>query len=222
MRINIVSAGIWGVSGIILCILGYGQEWGLFSGVLLLDFLFFYQQKCMGQAYARELEKITDALDQMFLGKDISIPAEHADTLPAKILAQIHRIHAANKGCQSLLQREKEGIKKLLAEISHQLRTPLANMESYLALLEDEAYGNGQKEYLEAVKCSEEKIKFLTEHKIFQIYYRGKNVSGEEGYGMGLFITREIIKKHDGFLKAKRRDQGLSISIFLPKTGTCG
>lgn len=333
MRINIVSAGIWGVSGIILCILGYGQEWGLFSGVLLLDFLFFYQQKCMGQAYARELEKITDALDQMFLGKDISVRAEHADTLPAKILAQIHRIHAANKGCQSLLQREKEGIKKLLAEISHQLRTPLANMESYLALLEDEAYGNGQKEYLEAVKCSEEKIKFLTErfilaarmenkiiqihkipsdlketvaravfqvsekaerkeifievadermgrrmvahdanwlseavynlldnsvkysqrktcirvilranemfseicvedegagigkdeeHKIFQIYYRGKNVSGEEGYGMGLFITREIIKKHDGFLKAKRREQGLSISIFLPKTGTCG
>ena len=58
------------------------------------------------------------------------------------------------------------------------------------------------------------------ENKIFQIYYRGKNISGEEGYGMGLFITREIIKKHDGFLKAKRRKQGLSISIFLPKTGT--
>ena len=218
-----------------------------------------------------------------------------------------------------------------MAEISHQLRTPLANMESYLALLDDEIRVKSQKEYLEAVKCSEEKIKFLTErfilaarmenniiqihkipsdlketvaravfqvyknaerkeifievtderidkcmlghdvnwlseavynlldnsvkyspknsciniflrtnemfseicvedegigiekdeeNKIFQIYYRGKNISGEEGYGMGLFITREIIKKHDGFLKAKRRKQGLSISIFLPKTGT--
>ena len=331
MNINIFSAGIWIVNGIALCISAYGQEWRLLSGVLLLDFLFFCHHKYMEQSYTRELEKITDTLEQMFLKKEINIRTENTDTLSAKILTQLHRMNAANHGYQNLLQQEKEGIKKLLAEISHQLRTPLANMESYLELLEDEVREKGQKEYLEAVKCSEEKIKFLTErfilaarmenkmiqihkipadlketaaravfqvykkaeekeifiemaderngecmtehdvnwlseavynlldnsvkyspentciriflrtnemfseicvedegrgiekdeeNKIFQIYYRGKNISGEEGYGMGLFITREIIKKHDGFMKAKRRKQGLSISIFLPKTAT--
>lgn len=331
MKVPICSAGSWVVSSIFLCILAYRQEWYLFLGVLLLDVLFFYHQKYVDRTYAKELEKITDALDQMFLKKEITMGYENADTLSAKILTQLHRINAANNGYQNFLQQEKEGIKKLLAEISHQLRTPLANMESYLALLDDEVRVKSQKEYLEAVKCSEEKIKFLTErfilaarmehniiqihkipsdlketvaravfqvykkaerkeifievrderidkcmirhdanwlseavynlldnsvkyspkktcitiflranemfseicvedegigiakdeeNKIFQIYYRGKNISGEEGYGMGLFITREIIKKHDGFLKAKRRKQGLSISIFLPKTGT--
>lgn len=111
--------------------------------------------------YAKELEKITDALDQMLLKKEITMGYENADTLSAKILTQLHRINAANNGYQNFLQQEKEGIKKLLAEISHQLRTPLANMESYLALLDDEIRVKSQKEYLEAVKCSEEKIKFL-------------------------------------------------------------
>lgn len=58
------------------------------------------------------------------------------------------------------------------------------------------------------------------ENKIFQLYYRGKNVSNEEGYGMGLFITREIVQKHDGFMKVKRKDSGLIMSIILPKAGT--
>lgn len=58
------------------------------------------------------------------------------------------------------------------------------------------------------------------ENKIFQLYYRGKNVSNEEGYGMRLFITREIVQKHDGFMKVKRKDSGLIMSIILPKAGT--
>ena len=63
-------------------------------------------------------------------------------------------------------------------------------------------------------------VKKGEENKIFQLYYRGKNVSNEEGYGMGLFITREIVQKHDGFMKVKRKDSGLIMSIILPKAGT--
>ena len=327
MKIHICSTGIWVVSSIFLCILAYRQEWYLFFGVVLLDFLFFYHQKYVDRMYAKELEKITDALDQMLLKKEITMGYENADTLSAKILTQLHRINAANNGYQNFLQQEKEGIKKLLAEISHQLRTPLANMESYLALLDDEIRVKSQKEYLEAVKCSEEKIKFLTErfilaarmenniiqiHKIpsdlketvaravfqvyknaerkeifievtderidkcmlghdvnwlseavynlldnsvkytqdggrilikaeknamfteisvgddgigieegeenliFQRFYRGKRVTVEEGFGIGLYLAREIISQHDGFMKVKRQKQGLKVSIFLP------
>lgn len=108
MKINIVSAGAWTEGSIVLCILALRREWGLFFGVLLLAVLLFCRQKYVGQVYVKELEKITDALDQMFLQKEISIRVEYADTLPAKILAQIHRINAANRGYQSLLQQEKE------------------------------------------------------------------------------------------------------------------
>ena len=42
------------------------------------------------------------------------------------------------------------------------------------------------------------------------------NVNSQEGFGIGLYITREIVKQHEGFLKVKREADGTSISIYLP------
>ena len=43
----------------------------------------------------------------------------------------------------------------------------------------------------------------------------GKAV-GEPGFGLGLYISREIVTLHGGFMKAKRKEQGLEVAIFLP------
>ena len=70
-------------------------------------------------------------------------------------------------GYQAELEKEQESMKQLLAEIAHQLRTPLANMETYFALLEDKEIPKEElHSYLQAVKSSEEKIKFLVENFI--------------------------------------------------------
>ena len=54
------------------------------------------------------------------------------------------------------------------------------------------------------------------ENRIFQRFYRGSRVTGEPGFGLGLYISREIVTLHGGFMKAKRKQQGLEVSIFLP------
>ena len=54
------------------------------------------------------------------------------------------------------------------------------------------------------------------ENRIFQRFYRGSRVNGEPGFGLGLYISREIVTLHGGFMKAKRKEPGLEISIFLP------
>ena len=54
------------------------------------------------------------------------------------------------------------------------------------------------------------------ENRIFQRFYRGSRVTGEPGFGLGLYISREIVRLHGGFMKAKRKEQGLEVSIFLP------
>lgn len=53
------------------------------------------------------------------------------------------------------------------------------------------------------------------EANIFQRFYRGKKATKEEGFGIGLYLSREIILAHGGFIKVKRKDPGLQVTIYL-------
>ncbi|WP_434302266.1 sensor histidine kinase [Clostridium botulinum] len=53
--------------------------------------------------------------------------------------------------------------------------------------------------------------------KIFSRFYRSSNVSGQEGVGLGLFLTREILSEGGGYIKVSRTTgRGSTFSIFLP------
>lgn len=56
------------------------------------------------------------------------------------------------------------------------------------------------------------------EHKVFQRFYRGKNVTTQKGYGIGLYLARKIISLHGGYIIAKSRypESGLMMEINLP------
>ncbi len=320
----------------------YAKEWLFLSIFLFLTLGNAYLYTKINREYRKELKKISEVLEMVLQKKKLSCHPDYTDLLEDRILFQIHRINEINLGYQAELEKEQENMKQLLAEIAHQLRTPLANMETYFALLEEKEITKEELNfYLDAVKTSEEKIRFLVENfilaarmenhiiqihktsknlketvakaifqvykkaqeknilielkeeitqgkitqgkitqektvyhdphwiceavcnlldnsikyssessyilvilrsnemfseiciedngigidageenKIFQIYYRGNRISNQNGYGMGLFITREIIKQHGGFLKAKRKRKGLIISIFLPEYKT--
>ncbi|GAB3511367.1 HAMP domain-containing sensor histidine kinase [Spirosoma knui] len=52
---------------------------------------------------------------------------------------------------------------------------------------------------------------------IFTPLYRGKNVEGVPGYGIGLAVTQKIIELHQGSLQITSNiDQGTSVTITLP------
>ena len=53
------------------------------------------------------------------------------------------------------------------------------------------------------------------ENCIFKRFYRGKRVSIQEGFGIGLYLTREIVNKHGGFLVVKRGQPGLIMEMNL-------
>ncbi|MEG2626515.1 MAG: HAMP domain-containing sensor histidine kinase [Anaerovoracaceae bacterium] len=53
--------------------------------------------------------------------------------------------------------------------------------------------------------------------KIFGRFYRVKSTSQEKGVGLGLYLTREIIKKQGGFIKVlSEKEKGTTFQIFLP------
>jgi len=53
--------------------------------------------------------------------------------------------------------------------------------------------------------------------KIFSRFYRGRNIGGAEGIGIGLYLSREIIMQHGGYIKVNSNSGGSKFSIFLPR-----
>lgn len=64
------------------------------------------------------------------------------------------------------------------------------------------------------------------QHKVFQRFYRGgaREVRCQQGSGIGLFLTREIINRHCGTIKVisggRRKQKGSLFQIQLPVTST--
>ena len=59
-------------------------------------------------------------------------------------------------------------------------------------------------------------IKDGEENKIFQRFYRGEQARGYEGYGIGLYLSREIVLLQKGIMKAKQMKPGLLIEVNFP------
>ena len=59
-------------------------------------------------------------------------------------------------------------------------------------------------------------IKDGEENKIFQRFYRGEQTRGQEGCGIGLYLSREIALLQKGMIKAKQMNPGFLIEVNLP------
>ena len=51
--------------------------------------------------------------------------------------------------------------------------------------------------------------------RLFQRFYRGKNAGKQEGFGIGLYLTREIVLLHQGFVRIKAEEKGTLAEIYL-------
>lgn len=273
----------------------------------------------------KELEEFSHYMEQLLNDGKLDFRAENKDMLPSKIRHQFIRLSEKIYGNEKQLKKERDDIRELIAEIAHQMRNPLTNMESYLELLGETESETEREQYMDALKKTECKLHFLTEsfikmarmeNRIIQItpkysslvptilqsvlkvkkaadaknifidvqideglcvshdsnwleeavfnllensvkysppdstvkisavrnemytrisvsdsgcgicegeealifgrFYRGKGTEREPGFGLGLYLSREIVLMHGGFMKARRKSRGLEISIFLP------
>lgn len=132
-----------------------------------------------GKYRERELSEISSMLECILDGRELPERRADQETLLSKITHQLSRLQSVTKGYHARLEQDRDSIKNLITEIAHQMRTPLANIETYLDFLQDEDLSREeQKSYLKAVMLSEKKIHFLAEsfikmsrleHRIIQI-----------------------------------------------------
>ena len=110
-----------------------------------------------------EMEEFSRALEVLLAGETLRLSDTSQDTLPSKIRHQLMRLSDAMAGSRERAARDQQEIREMIAELAHQMRNPLANLESYLELLDMEEDPGERRFCLDAVKDAERKIRFLTE-----------------------------------------------------------
>ena len=300
---------LWGFSGVLI----------LFALLLLLDFLHNRYNDDL-------LEQITLLIEALVEQQERQIFSEAEDTLTARLQHQLLKLRNILTAQNQMLAQEKEQIKTLISDISHQIKTPIAAANTFAELLSDgELSAEERTEYITTLQMSLGKLTFLTnslikmsrlesgiislkpeknslneivlqavktvyakakekgilitfecdqafeavldfnwtaeaisnvidnavkytpqggfvrlqiteypsflrldisdsgvgipeeeQAKIFGRFYRGKQSVGTDGVGIGLYLTREIINKQNGYMKVSSDENGSTLDM-LPK-----
>ena len=137
---------LWGYSGVLI----------LFALLLLLDFLHNRYNDDL-------LEQITLLIEALVEQQERQIFSEAEDTLTARLQHQLLKLRNILTAQNQMLAQEKEQIKTLISDISHQIKTPIAAANTFAELLSDgELSAEERTEYITTLQMSLGKLTFLT------------------------------------------------------------
>jgi signal transduction histidine kinase len=161
-----------------------------------------YKTKKDAEIFARQVE---DALDAIVTGKEWQAE-ELEDSLWGRTGTQLAKAESIFRKKEADSLREKEVVKGLISDISHQTRTPLANMKLYMELLEDEKLSENGRVFLSKMRDQMEKIDFLMqsmvkmsrlETGILQIHKENKNMYETIRHAVSNIVPEAATKKID-------------------------
>lgn len=172
----------------------------LFAVVLVLLWK-NYRTKKEARLFA---EKVEAALDAIVTGKEWTIEGELEDSLWGRTGTQLAKAGNVFQKKEEESVREKERVKGLISDISHQTRTPVANIKLYLELLGDEELSQSGQEFLGKIQGQMEKIDFLMqsmvkmsriETGILQIHKEDKNLYETIRHAVASVVPKAAQKK---------------------------
>lgn len=133
--------------------------------LLLIILLLYklYKQKKDVYDFADRLER---HLDDLLSDKDMEDAEDMEDTLYGKINEKLGRLSKVWKVRQDANRKQKETVKELISDISHQTKTPIANQKLYLEILSKELTSKRGQEYLVKMEKQIDKLDFLFQNMV--------------------------------------------------------
>ena len=109
------------------------------------------------------LEEITLLIEALVEQQERTVFSEAEDTLTARLQHQLLKLRNILTAQNQMLAQEKEHIKTLISDISHQIKTPVAAANTFAQLLGDTGLSDEERnEYIATLQTSLEKLTFLT------------------------------------------------------------
>lgn len=111
-------------------------------------------------------DQFEQALDCILSEKEFTGLEEIEDTLWGKISEKLQRVARVWQQKNTETLREKQQIKELISDISHQTKTPIANIKVYLEILQSETASAREVEFLTNMERQIAKLDFLLQSMI--------------------------------------------------------
>lgn len=159
------------------------MDWLIILCLLLLICVMYYKVYKIKKDVYDFADKLEKNLDDILLGKEISELEE--DTVLAKLNDKINTVIKIWKDKEQESFQQKQQLKELISDISHQTRTPIANQKIYLEILREELKQENLAEVIDKLEHQTDKLDFLfksmvkmsrLENGIIQIEKRNLNI----------------------------------------------
>lgn len=136
-----------------------------FMGIMsAIAFLLYKLDDIYISGVVEDMSKLCDNLTT--LEEKIVFP-ENEDILLSKLQNKIIKLVKLLKKKNEISEQEHQNIKSLVSDMSHQLKTPIANLKMYSEFLEDEDISETQREeYMDIIRISVDRLNFLSESMI--------------------------------------------------------
>ena len=144
-----------------------GQGWVLLAGSLLTACALFWMF-LLTLFFAKRLSQFTSDLcqtmDSMISGGEEPARAEDRETIFARISYRLSRLYNILQENRRRVDEERRELQTLVSDISHQVKTPVANLKMVTdTLLAKPVTEQERREFLQGIRSQTDKLEFLVQ-----------------------------------------------------------
>lgn len=167
-----VGAGYLVLAGSFLCFLFFrSEDAALRAAAVCFTVLIFLLGRLLLRLVRNKLVAFTEGLcvriDNMANGGKDDAPDYESETLAAKLNFKLKRLYQIHLQSRERLRAEKQEVQEMISDISHQVKTPVANLKMYNStLMERRLPPEKRQEFLSLMDMQINKLDFLMQSMI--------------------------------------------------------
>ncbi len=128
---------------------------------LLLSAVLGWKLYVLKQDIYRFAKQLEESLDDILSGKEPKRDWEDEDSLWGMVCEKLRRVNHVWQRKEEESLSEKNKMKELISDISHQTKTPAANLKLCMEILQDEPMSDRAEEFLKSMESQIGKLDFL-------------------------------------------------------------
>lgn len=137
------------------------------AACLFLDGMVYWLHRMDRSYITGVVQELSDLLDTLMELTEREVFPETEDTLLSKLQGNVVKLIRRMRHQNEMTRQEQERMKGIISDLSHQLKTPLANLKMYSRFLQKEELSEKQyREYVDIICLSVERLNFLSENMI--------------------------------------------------------